>query len=124
MQDKVKEIEDLNKWKEEELDKCEAKKKEYIAMYGQLSEEMKEMKQIASPGVAMDVKTGTVISAEKVVGLVQFPESPIFPKKKDMNQLQVLIKGTQSAAKTLLHCMLQNSNENPHISQMQRTVEV
>jgi len=38
--------------------------------YKKLSAEMKEMKQIASPGVAMDVKTGAVITAE-TVGLFQ-----------------------------------------------------
>merc|ERR1719313_2946619 len=71
MQDKIKEIEALDKWKEEELQACEAKKQEYIAMFGKLSDEMKEMRQIASPGIAMDVKTGSVITADKALALVQ-----------------------------------------------------
>jgi hypothetical protein len=123
MQDKMDEVSELDKWKEEELKKCEAKKQEYIAMFGQLSDEMKEMKQIASPGVAMDVKTGTVINADKAVGLVQLPANTNLPNKKDMQQLQVLINGTQSAAKQLLHCISTNGGK-PAISQLQRSVIV
>lgn len=121
--DKIAEIEALDKWKEDELQKCEEKKKEYIAMHGQLSNEMEEMKQIASPGVAMNVTTGAVISAETAVGLVQLPFNTSFPQKKDKDQLQSLITGTQSAAKEFVNCM-SHKMDNPDVSQLQRSVVV
>lgn len=124
MQDKIKEIEALDKWKEEELNACEEKRQQYIEMYGKLTDEMKEMKQIASPGVAMDVKTGTIITAEKVVGLIQLPAHIGSVKTEDMRELQLFIKDTQSAAKQFLQCMSQKTDEKPDISQMQRSVVV
>merc|ERR1719217_430602 len=91
MANKVKDLEDLDEWKKEE----------YIEMYKKLSAEMEEMKQIASPGVAMDVKTGKVITAG-TVGLVQVKKhSPA----KDLQRLHLLMKGTQSVAKQYMICM-------------------
>ena len=43
---------------------------------------MEEMKQIASPGVAMDVKTGKVITTEGAVGLLQ---KQSYPSAKDLD---------------------------------------
>merc|ERR1711871_133196 len=63
MQDKLKDIAELEDLKKDELDKCEKQRQEAIEMYKKLKNEMEEMKQIASPGVAMDVHTGTVQTA-------------------------------------------------------------
>merc|ERR1719269_281780 len=86
MQSQLKDMEALEKWLEEELTICEKKKQEYIEMYKKLSAEMEEMKEIASPGVAMDVKTGKIITAllanqETAVGLIQMHSDP---SAKDM----------------------------------------
>lgn len=56
LQDKLKELEDLEKWKVVELEKCQKKKEEAMEMFRKLSIEMEEMRQIASPDVSMDVK--------------------------------------------------------------------
>merc|ERR550514_1635685 len=90
MENTIKEVEALDKWRDEELDKCAKKKREYIEMYKKLGDEMKEMKQIASPGVAMDVKTGAIITAE--AGLLQMQPHPS-DSAKDMKDLNFLIKG-------------------------------
>jgi len=105
MQNKVEEIEELDKWKEEELAKCEKKKQADIEMYKKLSVEMKEMKQIASPSVAMNVATGTLDTVGKAVGLVQMNSD--HNHTKDMHQLKLNIKDTQVAAKRLMQCMAQ-----------------
>jgi len=134
MQDKIKEMEVLDKWKEDEIDKCEKKKQEYIEMYKKLSDEMKEMKEIASPGVAMDVKTGKIITAEAAVGLIQKHSDPSanyimnflssakdrMGEVKDMKGLDVLIKGTQAAAKQFLSCMSHTSGPE-RLSQLQQS---
>merc|ERR1719160_1955817 len=118
---KNKELEDLDDWKAEELDKCKKKKDEYIEMYKKLSAEMEEMKQIASPGVAMDVKTGKVITTEGAVGLLQ---KQSYPSAKDMKELKFLLKGTQTAAKQFLQCVALNSGHKERMSQLQKFVAV
>merc|ERR1712224_1142044 len=103
-----------------ELAECEKKKQEYIEMYTKLSAEMEEMKQIASPGVSMDVKTGKVMTAEAdAVGLVQMQNHS--NSVKDMKKLHVLIQGTQSAAKKYEACMAHLPGRNSHISELQQT---
>jgi len=106
MEDQIKEMEKLDKWREDELAICEKKKQEYIEMYTKLSAEMEEMKQIASPGVAMDIKTGKVLTAE-TVGFLQMQNHS--KGVKGMMELQLLIKGTQSAAKRYMTCMADHS---------------
>jgi len=56
LQEKLKDLEELDKWKGKELDKCQKKKDEAVDMFRKLSNEMEEMRQIASPDVSMDVK--------------------------------------------------------------------
>jgi len=121
MTNKVKDLKDLDEWRLEELEKCEKKKKEYIEMYTKLSAEMEEMKQIASPGVAMDVKTGTVVSTAGAVGLLQMQS---YPSAKDMKELDFLLRGTQTAAKQFLQCMAHNSGHKERMSQLQKFVAV
>merc|ERR1711924_482466 len=100
-------VEVLDKWKDDELAACEKKKQEYIEMYRKLGDEMKEMKEIASPGVAMDVRTGIVNSAAEV-GFMQIEQglaeydlhaqvNPI-EHAEAMRKIKFLINGTQSAA--------------------------
>merc|ERR1719161_2662004 len=55
LQEKLKELEELEKWKVVEIDKCQKKKDEAIEMFRKLSIELEEMHQIASPDVAMDI---------------------------------------------------------------------
>merc|ERR1719172_333832 len=101
MEDKLQEVNILDKWKVDELKKCELKKQEYIEMYGKLSAEMKEMKQIASPGVSMDVKTGAVSMRPGAAAELGLMQVPLYPGShaKSMQKLKVLISGTQFAAK-------------------------
>merc|ERR1719379_2613992 len=132
MQDLLKDQEALDKWKEEELAKCEAQKQAAIEMYGKLSAEMEEMKQIASPGVAMDISTGKVVSSEAASKSSFLSQSASVQTvisaagtgphiqgstrviqhtyrkhnaTQDFQSLQLLIKDTQSVAKTFLNCM-------------------
>lgn len=55
LQEKIKELEELEKWKVVEIAKCQKKKDEAIEMFRKLSIELEEMHQIASPDVAMDI---------------------------------------------------------------------
>jgi len=56
LQAKLKELEELEKWKVVEIEKCQKKKEEAIEMFRKLSIELEEMHQIASPDVSMDIK--------------------------------------------------------------------
>jgi len=58
LEEKLKEMTDLVKWKNAELNKCEVARQKAIAMFAKLSSELAEMHSIANPSVAMDVKTG------------------------------------------------------------------
>merc|ERR1719265_2037533 len=78
------------------------------------------MKQIASPGVAMDVKTGKVITAE--TGLMQVRNHSA--GVQDMRKLHLLIQGTQSAAKHYMVCMAHQSGRKQMVSHLQQSVAV
>lgn len=58
LEEKLREMSALTKWKDVELDKCEDARKKAIAMFGKLSSELDEMHSIASPSIAMNVKSG------------------------------------------------------------------
>jgi len=126
MEDKLQEVNILDKWKVDELKKCELKKQEYIEMYGKLSAEMKEMKQIASPGVSMDVKTGAVSMRPGAAAELGLMQVPLYPGShaKSMQKLKVLISGTQFAAKQYIQCMSHNSEHKARLLQLHRSVVV
>lgn len=58
LEEKLREMSELNEWREEELKKCEEAKQKAIQMFAKLKGELDEMHSIASPSVAMDVKDG------------------------------------------------------------------
>eukprot|EP00746_Dinoflagellata_sp_MGD_P005269 gnl/MRDRNA2_/MRDRNA2_110210_c0_seq1.p1 gnl/MRDRNA2_/MRDRNA2_110210_c0~~gnl/MRDRNA2_/MRDRNA2_110210_c0_seq1.p1 ORF type:complete len:898 (-),score=221.67 gnl/MRDRNA2_/MRDRNA2_110210_c0_seq1:142-2667(-) len=58
LEDKLQDLRDLMQWKKDELKKCETEKTKAIQMFGKLKLELEEMKSIANPSVAMDVKNG------------------------------------------------------------------
>jgi hypothetical protein len=120
MEAQIKEMEKLEKWREDELELCEKKKQEYIEMYTKLSAEMEEMKQIASPGVAMDVKTGELLTADSV-GLMQMTNHT--NGVMDMKELQLLLKGTKSAAQRYMTCVAHQSGHKEHVSQLQELAQ-
>lgn len=112
----MKQMEDLENWKTEELAKCEKQTQEAIAMFGKLSEEMKEMKEIASPGVAMNIHTGTIETSELQTSVSialhkAEPEVVLATSGKhrnataDLKRLEVLVQGTQDATSKYLQCM-------------------
>lgn len=114
MQDLLRQIEELEKWKENQLAECEKQTQEAIAMYGKLSDEMIEMKQIANPKVSMNIKTGKIEEASQLqtsVTTAMHNAAPNVATGKlrnataDNEMLQLLVKGTQDAAKQLLHCV-------------------
>lgn len=63
MKDKLAALATLEEWRDDEIAKCQKQKEEAIEMFGKLSAEMEEMKQIASPGVAMDIQSGKIMTA-------------------------------------------------------------
>merc|ERR1719453_1034753 len=58
LEEKLREMTALAKWKDAELDKCEVARQKAVEMFAKLSAELDEMHSIANPSVAMDVKTG------------------------------------------------------------------
>jgi len=58
LEERLQEMSDLAKWKDDELQKCKAQKMKAITMFGKLKTELEEMHSIASPSVAMDIKSG------------------------------------------------------------------
>jgi len=114
LQTLLQQMKDLDKWKAEQLAECARKKAEAIAMYGKLSEEMKEMKNIANPSVAMDIHSGKISEASALQTSVRTAMHNAGPKDApvkqrnataDSERLQVLIQGTQSAASQVMKCM-------------------
>jgi len=66
LQEKLKQLVKIEKWKDEELEKCRIKKEEDTKMFLKLSEELMEMHQIAMPSVAMNMTGGTVSVGETI----------------------------------------------------------
>jgi uncharacterized protein YoxC len=58
LEERLEEMSELTEWKNAELEKCKVQKLKAIKMFGKLKTELEEMQQIASPGVAMDIKNG------------------------------------------------------------------
>lgn len=58
LQSKLRELTELDKWQQQELEKCRKSQDSAIAMYAKLQIELKEMKQIANPSIAMNISTG------------------------------------------------------------------
>merc|ERR1719453_2677250 len=58
LEEKLREMTALAKWKDTEITKCEVARQKAIDMFAKLSAELDEMHSIANPSVAMDVKTG------------------------------------------------------------------
>lgn len=121
----LKQMEELEKWKDEELGECEKETGESIAMLGKLNDEMEEMKQIANPKVSMNIHTGTIETADEEASELQtsvriFPHreegiagtAPAFATKvshrnvtADMERLGMLVQGTQTAVTQFMQCM-------------------
>jgi len=115
-QGKLKELKELEQWKQEELAACQKQRDEAAEMYGKLSDEMKEMKQIASPGVVMDVASKTIVTAEEASLLEGRTRQVAFidqkkphPKEatteKKFEMLQSFIEKTKSAAQEYASCV-------------------
>eukprot|EP00746_Dinoflagellata_sp_MGD_P125220 gnl/MRDRNA2_/MRDRNA2_59938_c0_seq1.p1 gnl/MRDRNA2_/MRDRNA2_59938_c0~~gnl/MRDRNA2_/MRDRNA2_59938_c0_seq1.p1 ORF type:complete len:774 (+),score=188.17 gnl/MRDRNA2_/MRDRNA2_59938_c0_seq1:93-2414(+) len=60
LEEKLREMSDLAKWREDELKKCEDARKKAVDMFAKLTGELEEMHEIANPSVSMDVKDGTL----------------------------------------------------------------
>merc|ERR1719160_360354 len=63
LEEKLREMEQLTKWRDAELDKCEKAKQKAIQMFVKLKGELDEMHSIANPSMSMDVKTGKLHKA-------------------------------------------------------------
>merc|ERR1719265_1011165 len=74
LQTKLKQLTEIEAWRDKELDKCRIKKEEAEKMYIVLTAELKEMHQIASPATAMNISGGTVstqASKQESLSLIQ-----------------------------------------------------
>merc|ERR1719281_2346987 len=67
LQEKLREMQALTEWRDDELAKCKTQKEQSIAMFAKLKTELDEMHSIANPSVSMDVKDGKL----HTVSLVQ-----------------------------------------------------
>jgi len=125
--EKLKELAEIEKWKDAELEKCKIKKEEDTKMFLKLSQELMEMHQIAMPATSMNIDKGTVHIGETVkhgdveeeivkekLSLVQHalravPESN--PSKSnrqtttvDVTKIPALVQDTRRAASHLDYC--------------------
>jgi len=121
LQTLLAQIEMLEKKRDLALEACRKAKKEAEIMYGKLSEEMIEMKNIANPTTAMDIHKGTISQASALQTSVHHAMHNWGPKvasqgkqrnaTADSERLQVLIQGTQNAASQVMKC---TGHEKPH----------
>lgn len=81
LQQKLREVAEIERWKAAELEKCDEKKRKDIEMFTQLAAELEEMKQIASPSVAMDIN-GSIVHVADDTALLELPGS-FFQMEKD-----------------------------------------
>jgi len=118
---KLKEMKENDEWRVAKLGECQAARDDAAAMFGKLSDEMKEMKQIASPGVSMDVASGTIsgagdqASAKPALVQTALDSAPVTAAQKkgngtgnpaqDLQQLQSFIANTKSAATKYASCI-------------------
>jgi hypothetical protein len=65
LQEKLRELQEIEAWKSEELKKCKIKKEADEKMFTTLTAELKEMHQIANPSTAMNLANGTVSHAKE-----------------------------------------------------------
>eukprot|EP00746_Dinoflagellata_sp_MGD_P163421 gnl/MRDRNA2_/MRDRNA2_91450_c0_seq1.p1 gnl/MRDRNA2_/MRDRNA2_91450_c0~~gnl/MRDRNA2_/MRDRNA2_91450_c0_seq1.p1 ORF type:complete len:718 (+),score=186.68 gnl/MRDRNA2_/MRDRNA2_91450_c0_seq1:122-2275(+) len=136
LQEKLKELEELEVWKKKELDICEKKRQEAIEMFRRLSNEMEEMHQIASPDVSMDI-SGRLVhdsllqSATNSTGplreplLHKFDESPAVKKKmtshQELDKISTLMSQTEQASLAFQACKAGKSHSSS-LLQMQEIV--
>eukprot|EP00746_Dinoflagellata_sp_MGD_P160923 gnl/MRDRNA2_/MRDRNA2_87881_c0_seq1.p1 gnl/MRDRNA2_/MRDRNA2_87881_c0~~gnl/MRDRNA2_/MRDRNA2_87881_c0_seq1.p1 ORF type:complete len:764 (+),score=253.97 gnl/MRDRNA2_/MRDRNA2_87881_c0_seq1:95-2386(+) len=127
--DKLKELAELEKWKDAELEKCRIKKEEDTKMFLKLSAELMEMHQIAMPATSMSIDEGKVhigksvkygdeekkieVTPQKRLSLVQDALQAVAtitpsgnPHKITIDAAKVpdLVQATQQAAYHLDHC--------------------
>lgn len=126
LQQKLKELVKIEKWKDEELEKCRIKKEEDTKMFLKLSEELMEMHQIAMPSVSMNmtggsvsvgdtVKYGNRVVEETKLSLVQaalqaVPQNQAGGSSRsslvqDLGQVPELVEATHMAASHFQVCM-------------------
>jgi len=76
LEEKLRQMSQLAKWKETELDKCETARQTATGMFAKLKGELDEMHSIANPSIAMDVKTGKLheVSLAQEVSIHQHRE--------------------------------------------------
>lgn len=65
LQEKLREMQEIEAWKDAELKKCKAKKEADKKMFIKLTAELKEMHQIASPATVMNLENGTLSEKEQ-----------------------------------------------------------
>merc|ERR1719310_1768051 len=135
LEDRLQEMRELSEWKNEELEKCAAAKSKAIQMFNKLKLELEEMKSIANPSVAMDVKSGklhqvsftqmsnshltaTIDAASeehksRTIEVASLPSHVLVPARQvSVNNSQMvsgfvsgLVADTQDASRPLYNCM-------------------
>jgi hypothetical protein len=125
LQEKLKELEELEEWKKKELDICEKKRLEACEMFRKLSIEMEEMHQIASPDVSMDI-SGRLVHDSLLQSaanstrplrqtlLHKFDQGPAAKKhvdsRQDLQQLSTLMSQTEKASVAFQACKARKSH--------------
>lgn len=135
LEDRLQEMRELTKWLNNELKKCAAEKRKAIQMFNKLRLELEEMKSIANPSVAMDVKSGklhqvsftqmsnshltaTIDAAgeehkSRTIEVASLPSHVLVPARQvSVNNSQMvsgfvsgLVADTQDASRALYNCM-------------------
>lgn len=115
LQEKLRELQQIEAWKAEELKKCEEKKAKDKAMFETLTKELKEMHQIASPSTAMNLKNGTVDTRPSKQLRLSFLQERIEAVARDTSLLQESVSGTnRSEAVSRIPSLVHSAQDAAH----------
>lgn len=113
LQEKLQTLTDIQAWKDAQIKKCKVKKEEDAKMFVKLSEELKEMEQIASPDVSMNISAKTLHEDQEKAqpsieaSLLQMDSSFSLRHHaaQKLNTIPVLMNSTRKATLMYNRCM-------------------
>jgi hypothetical protein len=116
LQDKLRELQEIEAWKAAEMKKCEDKKAKDKKMFETLTAELKEMHQIASPATAMNLKNGTfAVNEQPSQTKLSFLQERVEAMGQDMSLLQENVSATnRSEAMTRIPSLVQTAQDAAH----------
>lgn len=116
LQEKLRELQEIEAWKAGELKKCEEKKAKDKKMFETLTAELKEMHQIASPSTAMNLKNGSrTLNEQPSQTKLSFLQEHVQSVAQDISLLQENVSAIdRSEAVTRIPSLVQSAQDAAH----------